>query len=168
MKYLFLVVFSFLVAECSIAKAQDKLKENFPKLSYAEMLSEYDSLVSYIKQTSPVIYYNKEVRGIDFGRYANGLKKKITPKTTMGEYLQIIKKTLNVAQDGHISQLNTTLLDIVKRYWIPAKLVSFDSASTANMYRYVKYLKDAFYAKPELNLIYTSGEYYNLLPFSYK
>lgn len=168
MKYLVLILISLLLADCHLAKAQVNSKEDLPKISYPEMLSEHDSLVSYIKQTSPVIYYNKEVRHIDFSQYARELKKKITPKTTMGEYLQIIKKTLNVAQDGHTSQLNSTLLDIVKKYWIPAKLVSFDSASTVNMYEYVKYLKEAYYAKPELNLTYTSGEYYNLFAFSYK
>ncbi|WP_316796511.1 S41 family peptidase [Pedobacter agri] len=168
MKYLVLIMISFLVAECTNAQAQVTNTEDLPKITYAQMLSEHDSLVSYIKQTSPVIYYNKEVRGIDFNRYARQLKKKITPKTSMGEYLQIIKKTLNVSQDGHTSQLNATLLDIVNKYWVPAKLVSFDSASTVNMYKYVKYLKEAYYAKPELNLIYTSGEYYNLLAFNYK
>ena len=168
MKYLFSIVIYFLLADCSLLKAQNKEPKEFPKIAYAEMLKEHDTLVNYIKQTSPVIYYNKEVRGIDFSRYARQLKKKITPKTTMGEYLQIIKKTLNAAQDGHTSQVNSTLLDIVKKYWIPAKLVKFDSASTANMYEYVKYLKETYYSKPELNLIYTSGEYYNLLAFNYK
>ncbi|RZK17935.1 MAG: hypothetical protein EOO43_13000, partial [Flavobacterium sp.] len=132
------------------------------------MLKEHDTLVSHIKQTSPVIYYNKEVRGINFSWHAQQLRKKINPQTTMGQYLQIIKKTINAAQDGHTSQVNSTLLDIIKQYWIPKKLVSFDSASTANMYQYVKYLKETYYSKAELNLIYTSGEYYNLLPFSYK
>lgn len=168
MKYLFSIIICFLLADCSPVKAQLKGQEKLPKISYAEMLKEHDTLVNYIKQTSPVIYYNKEVRGIDFMRYAGQLKKKITPKTTMGEYLQIVKKTLNAAQDGHTSQVNSTLLDIVKKYWIPAKLVSFDSASTDNMYEYVKYLKEAYYAKPDLNLVYTSGEYCNILAFSYK
>ncbi|TDO21263.1 S41 family peptidase [Pedobacter duraquae] len=168
MKYLFSIIICFLLANCSLANAQIKGPDGLPNIKYPEMLKEYDTLVSYIKQISPVIYYNKEVRGIDFMQHAKQLKKRIKPNTTMGEYLQIIKKTLNAAQDGHTSQVNSTLLDIVKKYWIPAKLVTFDSASTANMYQYVKYLKEAYYAKPELNLIYTSGEYYNLLAFSYK
>jgi len=103
MKYLFSIVIYFLLAGCSLVKAQSKVTKEFPKIAYSEMLKEHDTLVNYIKQTSPVIYYNKEVRGIDFSRYATQLKKKITPKTTMGEYLQIIKKTLNAAQDGHTS-----------------------------------------------------------------
>lgn len=168
MKYLLSIIICFLLADCSLVKAQNNAPKELPGIAYAEMLKEHDTLVSYIKQISPIIYYNKEVRGIDFSHYARQLKKKITAKTTMGEYLQILKKTLNAAQDGHTSQVNSTLLDVVKEYWIPAKLVAFDSASTANMYDYVRYLKEAYYAKPELNLIYTSGEYYNMLAFSYK
>lgn len=168
MKYFAYIIIYFLFADALIAKAQLDSKEKLTKISYAEMLKEHDSLVYYIKQISPVIYYNQEVRGIDFDKQSRQLKRQIKPQTTMGEYLQIIKKTLNIAQDGHTSQVNSTLLDIVKKYWIPAKLVSFDSASTANMYEYIKYLKEEYYAKPELNLIYISGEYYNLLGFSYK
>jgi hypothetical protein len=168
MKHFLSIVIFFLIADFSIAKAQHGTTIPLPKISYAQMLKEHDTLVSYIKQTSPVIYYNKEVRGIDFTRHAQQLRKKINPQTNMGQYLQILKKTINAAQDGHTSQVNSTLLDIIKQYWIPKKLVSFDSASTANMYQYVKYLKEAYYSKAELNLIYTSGEYYNLMPFSYK
>jgi len=168
MKYFAFIVIYLLFADSQIAKAQLDSKDKLPKISYTEMLEEHDSLVFYIKQISPVIYYNQEVRGIDFDKQSRQLKRQIKPKTSMGEYLQIIKKTLNAAQDGHTSQVNSTLLDIVKKYWMPAKLVSFDSANTANMYEYIKYLKEAYYAKPELNLIYTSGEYYNLLGFNYK
>lgn len=131
------------------------------------MRAEHDTLVSFIKQVSPIIYFNKEVRGIDFSWHAAQLRKQISPKTTMESYLHIIKKTINDAQDGHTSQLNTVLLDIAKQYWIPTGFVSFDSASTKNMYKYVKYLKESFYSKADLNLIYTSGAYYNLMPFSY-
>jgi len=160
---------TFLLCTCFLpAIAQPDTKAQLPEIPYRQMIADHDTLVSYIKQTSPVIYFNKEVRGIDFAWHARQLRKKITPKTTMAEYLVIIKKTLNAAQDGHTSQLNTTLLDIVKKYWIPRKLVTFDSASTVNMYQYVKQLKETYYAKAELNLVYTQGEYYNILPFTFK
>jgi len=168
MKYLFSIAILFLLTPFLVANAQIRDESELPGISYHQMLKEHDTLVSYIKQISPVVYYNKEVRGIDFSLHAKQLRKKITPQTTMGQYLIIIKKTLNAAQDGHTSQVNSTLLDIVKKYWIPAKLVSFDSSETSNMYQYARYLKEAYYSKAELNLIYTSGEYYNLLPFSYQ
>jgi hypothetical protein len=168
MKHLIYLITFFVCINFSNAVAQTGAKTQLAAISYRQMIAEHDTLVSYIKQTSPIIYFNKEVRGIDFDFHARQLKRSITPKTTMEEYLVIVKKTLNAAQDGHTSQLNTTLLDIVKKYWIPQKLVSFDSASTANMYQYVKVLKEAYYSKAELNLVYTQGEYYNVLPFTFK
>jgi len=161
---LFLLYFSAL----SISSAQTADHTALPKISYQQMLMEHDTLVAYIKQVSPVIYFNKQVRGIDFNQHAQQLRKQINANTTMEAYLHILKKTINSAQDGHTSQLNTVLLDIAKKYWIPSGHVSFDSASTQNMYKYVKSLKNTFYAKVDLNLIYTKGSYYNLLPFSYK
>lgn len=168
MKYFLQILTILFFANSSIAQAQHADKIEIPKISYTQMIEEYDTLTSYIRQTSPVIYYNKEVRGIDFNWHVQQLKKQIIPSTTMEQYLHIIKKTLNSAQDGHTSQANSVLLDMVKKYWIPAKLVSFDSSSTENMYKYVKSIKESYYSKLELNLIYTAGEYYNLLPFSYK
>ncbi|WP_412469156.1 hypothetical protein [Pedobacter sp. KLB.chiD] len=173
MRHLFMLLAICLATSCVLNQKQYASNpapsaDRFPKLTYHQMRAEHDTLVSYIKQVSPVIYFNKELRGIDFDRHAARLRKQISRKTTMKSYLHIIKKTLNAAQDGHTSQLNTVLLDIARKYWIPTGFVSFDSASTENMYEYVKYLKESFYSKAELNLIYTSGSYYNLMPFSYK
>ncbi|MFC1226209.1 S41 family peptidase [Pedobacter sp. BG31] len=172
MRYLFILLAFCLATSCALKRKQypnpAPSSDALPQLTEQQMRAEYDTLVSYIKQVSPVICFNKEVRGIDFSRHAARLRKQIGPKTTMEAYLHIIKKTLNAAQDGHTSQLNTVLLDIAKKYWIPGGLVSFDSASTQNMYKYVKYLKESFYSKADLNLIYTSGSYYNLMPFSYR
>ncbi|MEH3112389.1 S41 family peptidase [Pedobacter terrae] len=173
MRYLFMLLAICLATSCALKQKQYAFSpapspDPLPQLTYQQMRAEHDTLVSYIKQVSPVIQFNKEVRGIDFSWHAACLKKQIGPKTTMESYLHIIKKTLNAAQDGHTSQLNTVLLDIAKKYWIPSGVVSFDSASTKNMYKYVKYLKESFYSKVDLNLIYISGSYYNLMPFSYE
>lgn len=145
--------------------------ESLPVLSYQQMLEDYDTLVSYIRQISPIIYYNKEVRGIDFELHAKKLRDQINSKTTTAAFIQIVEKTLNAAQDGHTSRVGSWQLDIMKKYWLPAE-VSFvrgiDSTSTENAYTYASYLRKEIYTKLDLNLVYTSGAYYNLLPFSYK
>lgn len=132
------------------------------------MLEDYDTLVSYIRQTSPVIYFNKEIRGIDFESYAKKHRNQLNERTTTGEFLQLVEKTIHAAQDGHTSRLGTWQLDIMKKYWIPSGFVKIDSASTENSYTYNRYLRNVLYTKLDLNLLYTSGEYYNLLPFSFK
>ena len=87
----------------------------------------------------------------------------------MPEYLYIIHKTINSAQDGHTSTLNHWLLDIVENNWIPNGLApGIDSLSLKYTSRYIDFMKENFYTKLDLDLTYTSGEYYNILPFSYK
>lgn len=169
MKQYLLIITVCLFIACSTSKHQSRNPENLPKLSYAQMLEDHDSLVSYIRQTSPIIYYNKEVRGIDFEKQAKHLRSQINKKTTTDEFLQIIQKTINVAQDGHTSRLGKSSLDNLIKYWIPSGSVkNIDSSATKNSYQYADYFKNANYSKLDLNLIYTSGEYYNLLPFKYK
>lgn len=146
-----------------------KYLEGTPLLTTSQMLADYDSLVSYINQVSPIIQFNKEVRKIDFNKHAKKIKKKITSKTTMEEYLLLTEKTLNVAQDGHSNRLGTSLLDIVKKVWIPQGYASgLDTLDFPHSYKYEKFIKEKFYTKTKLELVYINGEYYNLLPFSYK
>jgi hypothetical protein len=143
--------------------------EGTPKLSYQQMLEDHDTLVSNIKQTSPIIYFNKEVRGIDFNQHATSLRKQIKAKTSTQQFLQIVNKTLNAAQDGHTGTLNDGLLDHMKKYGIPLGAVKgIDSTDAKNSYTYNNYFKNEVNTKLDLNLIYTNGAYYNLLPFSYK
>ncbi len=171
--YLHLIAtFVTLMCFCNL-KAQTtqlpKELEGTPKLTYSQMLSDHDSLVSYIKQVSPIIQFNKEVRKIDFNKHAKKIKKKITSKTTMEEYLLLTEKTLNAAQDGHSNILGTSLLDIVKKVWIPKGYTSgLDTLDFPHSYKYEKFIKEKFYTKSKLELVYINGEYYNLLPFSYK
>lgn len=164
-----------LLTACSVHKSQNNPKsqlkpiEGVPQLSYEQMKEDHDSLVSYIKQVSPVIYFNEQVRGISFNRYAQKLRKSIHNTTTMPEYLQIVEKTLNAAQDGHSNILGKWSLDILKNNWIPKKIVTgIDSISIEHGYKYVDYINNTFYTKLNLDLFYTSGEYYNMFPFSYK
>lgn len=167
MKIFAIALLGLLVA-CSTSRHQATEPETLPQLSYLQMLEDYDTLVSYIKQTSPVIYFNKEIRGIDFESYAKKHRSQLNEQTTTGEFLQVVEKTIHAAQDGHTSRLGTWQLDIMKKYWIPGGFVKIDSASTENSYTYNRYLKQVLYTKLDLNLLYTSGEYYNLLPFSFK
>lgn len=164
-----------LLAACSVRKNQNNPKTQFdhiegiPQLSYEQMKEDHDSLVSYIKQVSPVIYFNEQVRGINFNHYAQKLRKSIHSQTTMPEYVQIVEKTLNAAQDGHSNRLGKWHLNLLKDNWIPKKIVKdIDTASIEYGYQYADYLSKSFYTKLNLDLVYTSGEYYNLLPFSYK
>jgi hypothetical protein len=158
----------------SNGKAQNSNKpvkylEGTPLLTNSQMLVDYDSLVSYINQVSPIVQFNKEVRNIDFNKHAKKIKKKITSKTTMEEYLLLIEKTINAAQDGHSNRLSTSLLDIVKKVWIPQGYASgLDTLDFPHSYKYEKFIKERFYTKSKLELVYINGEYYNLLPFSYK
>jgi len=86
----------------------------------------------------------------------------------MPEYLYIIQKTLNSAQDGHTSSLGHWLLDIVENNWIPNGLApGIDSLSLKYTSKYIDFMNEKFSAKLDLGLTYTSGEYYNILPFSY-
>lgn len=169
MKKLFLMSVVCILVACTTSKQSISISENLPQLSFPQMLEDHDSLVSKIKQTSPIIYFNKEVRGIDFNQHAITLRKQITTKTSTQQFLQIVQKTLNAAQDGHTSRLATFQLDLMKKHWIPAGVIKgIDSTDAENGYKYDAYFNTAFSYKLNLNLIYTSGEYYNLLPFSYK
>ncbi len=170
--FLPIITMSLVLVACATSKQQlTSARESLPVLSYQQMLEDHDTLVSYIRQTSPIIYYNKEVRGIDFELHAKKLRSQIDRTTTTATFLQIVEKTLNAAQDGHTSRLGSWQLDIMKKYWLPAG-ISFvrgiDSASTENAYTYAAYLRKEIYTKLDLNLVYTSGAYYNVLPFSYK
>lgn len=142
--------------------------EGTPMLTYEQLLEDHDSLVSYINQVSPIVYFNEEVRGIDFNLYARELRKQIQPRTTIPEYLKIVEKTLNSAQDGHSNMLGSWHLDILKNNWIPKGVVTgIDTSSIQYGYKYDDYVNKQFYTKLNLELVYTSGQYYNLLPFSY-
>lgn len=143
--------------------------DSIPQLSYPQMLEDHDSLVSYIKQVSPIIYFNKEVRGIDFEKHANKLKSQITFETSMSEYLNIIQRTINSAQDEHTTIIWPELSKIIEDHWIPngIKVVGYDSVAFKYVDKYDNYFKKEFNTDLNLELIYTSGEYYNLLPFSY-
>lgn len=166
---LYLSIASYTCIHQPTLKAQTFNDGKTPVLSYQQLLEDYDSLVSYIKQVSPIIYFNQEVRGINFAYTAKLLRKHIHPKTSMGDYLQIVEKTLNAAQDGHSNILGDWHLDILKNNWIPNGFVKgIDSTAITYGYIYNEYLTKNFYTKLSLNLVYTSGEYYNLLPFSYK
>jgi hypothetical protein len=155
-------------------KAQNTIKplkdlEGTPELTYSQMLVDYDSLVSYINQVSPIIQFNKEVRNIDFNKHTKNLKKKITSKTSMEEYLFLVEKTLNAAQDGHSSRLGNSGLDLAKTNWIPNGLVTgLDTLDFPHSYKYEKFIREKFYTKLKLELVYINGAYYNILPFSYK
>ena len=152
----------------NITKHSNHLSDT-PILSKAQMLADYDSLVSYINQVSPIIQFNKEVRHIDFNKHAKKLKKKITSKTSREEYLFLVEKTLIVAQDGHSNRLGNSLLDIVKTVWIPKGIATgLDTLDFPHSYKYEKFIKENFYTKLKLELVYINGEYYNILPFSYK
>jgi hypothetical protein len=169
MKSFFAVMITSLSVACSISKNEISDHHHLPELSYQQMLEDHDTLVSYIKQTSPIIYFNKEVRAIDFEEHAKNLRRQINKKTTTEVFLQIVEKTLNAAQDGHTNRLGKSSLDNMIKYWIPSGFVeNIDSASAENSYKYIDYFKEEVYTKLDLNLVYTDGEYYNLLPFEYK
>lgn len=99
MKPFFLIVIACLFIACSTSKRQIYNADNLPKLSFQQMVEDHDTLVSYIRQTSPIIYFNKEVRNIDFQKSAKRLRSQINEKTTTAQFLQIVEKTLNSAQD---------------------------------------------------------------------
>ena len=121
MKQFFSISIICLLVACSSSKQSTSNSDGFPELSYSQMLEDHDTLVSLIKQTSPIVYFNKEVRGIDFNKHAENLRKQINPKTTTPEFLQIVEKTLNSAQDGHTNRLGPALLDHMKKYGIPSR-----------------------------------------------
>lgn len=171
MKAFFSIIIVGLFIGCTTSKHQVSTSENLPKLSYQQMLEDHDTLVSYIKQVSPILYFNKEVRGIDFDQHAKTLRNLIKKGTTTPEFLQIVEKTLHSGQDGHTSRLGVWQLDMMKKHWLPASVdfvQNIDSASTENSYKYANYFRNEVYTKLDLSLIYTAGEYYNLLPFEYK
>jgi hypothetical protein len=144
--------------------------EGTPNLTYSQMLADHDSLVSYIKQVSPIIYFNKQVRGIDFNKHAKKIRKQITPKTTMPEYLRIVLRTINSAQDNHTSLMWPYLLDVAKKYWLAptGNIKGIDTLDMTHHYKYWNYLiGSSTGSKLKLNLVYTDGEYHNLLPFEY-
>lgn len=142
---------------------------HFPALSLKQMLDDHDSLVSLIKQISPVIYFNAEVRYIDFFKHATLLRSQITTTTSTAAFLKILQRTINAAQDGHTSRLASWQLDLMKKYWIPSGAVTgIDSSSAQNAYGYDTYLDKELYTKLRLELTYRNGAYYTLLPFSYK
>ena len=166
-----LVLFSSCAMRNQLTDTEIHLGElkSVPQLSYEQMLTDHDTLVSYIKQVSPIIYYNQQVRQINFDKYAKALRKKISPKTSMPEYLILVDMTLNAAQDGHSARLGDSDLDNMKNNWIPNGIVKdIDSNSIAYGYQYEKFSNDNFFSKLNLNLVYTAGAYYNLMPFSYK
>jgi len=175
MRYLFIFSILVLFSSCAmrsklpITETHFRALKSVPQLSYKQMLTDHDTLVSYIKQVSPIIYYNQQVRHISFDNYARALRKKIMPNTSMSEYLLIVDMTLKTAQDGHSIRLSDSDLDNMKNNWIPNGVVKdIDSTSIAYGYQYEKFSDDNFFAKLNLNLVYTAGEYYNLMPFSYK
>lgn len=164
-----------LIVSCSNPKQNLTKKSNFigidsvPQLTYNQMLEEHDTLVSYIKQVSPIIYFNKEVRNIDFEEHAKNLRLKINSKTTMPEYLNIVKKTINSAQDNHTSIIWPEMAEIIKKHWLPNGIEIYNYDSTAFNYakKYDNYFNKTFYTKLNLDLIYTNGNYYTVLPFSF-
>lgn len=155
-----------------ICQSQNNLPlDHVPQITYHEMMEEYDLLVSYIQQLSPVIYYNKEVRKIDFDQHVKKLRAGITPKTTLPEYLNTVYRTINAAQDNHTSVLSESYLkNYIQRYWIPSgvKVIGYDSLSVNYARHYDSYFNNTFRLKLNLELIYTDGAYYNLLAFDYK
>lgn len=175
MKISIKLIVTFVTLMCFLnIKAQNTTKptkylEGTPQLTHSQMLVDYDSLVSYVNQVSPIIQFNKEVRNIDFNQHAKKLKKKITSKTSMEDYLFLVEKTINIAQDGHSSILGNSGLDQVKAILIPKGFVKgLDTLDLPHSYKYEKFIKEKFYTKLKLELLYINGEYYNLLPFSYK
>ncbi|MCX2492221.1 S41 family peptidase [Pedobacter sp. PF22-3] len=174
MRYLSIFLAICLATSCALKQKQfspdfSSSPDGVPQLTHQQMLADHDSLVSYIRQVSPVIYFNQEVRQIHFDHYAKLLRKKIKPGMDMGAYLFIVEQTFNAAQDGHSNRLGSWQLDIMKSNWIPNGLVTNIDTNTINYgYQYENYANKNFSAKLNLNLAYTNGEYYNLLPFTYK
>jgi hypothetical protein len=168
--FVLIILFATLQStQAQIAQLPKEL-EGTPKLTYSQMLADHDSLVSYIKQVSPIIYFNKQVRGIDFNNHAKKLRKQITPKTTLQVYLRIVLRTINSAQDNHTSFMSPYLLDIAKKYWLAptGNIKGIDTLDMAHQYKYWNYLlSSSTGSKLKLNLVYTDGEYHNLLPFAY-
>ncbi len=165
----FVILLSFFKLKAQTAQLPKEL-EGTPKLTYSQMLADHDSLVSYIRQVSPIIYFNKQVRGIDFNKHAKKLRKQITKKTTLPEYLRIVLKTVNSAQDDHTSLMWPYLLDIAKKYWLApnGNIKGIDTLDMNHHYKYWNYLRSSSTGpKLKLNLVYTDGEYHNLLPFAY-
>ena len=137
MKQFFCISAICLLIACSSSKQSTSNLDGLPKLSYSQMIEDHDTLVSLIKQTSPIIYFNKEVRGIDFNKHAENLRKQINHKTTTPEFLQIVEKTLNSAQDGHTNRLGPALLDHTKKYGIPSGTIKdIDSTNAKKLFHF--------------------------------
>ncbi len=173
-RYLIILLVICFCSSCAMRSKQPSIGthlselKSVPQLSYQQKLADHDTLVSYIKQVSPIIYYNHQVRHINFDNYACKLRKKIKPNTSMAAYLHIVDMTLNAAQDGHSGRLGSWQLDIMKNNWIPNGIIKdIDSTSIVYGHQYEKFANSNFSAKLDLNLVYTDGEYYNLMPFSY-
>ncbi len=176
MKNIVILLLALTAFSCTNVKKQEIYKQlnttkidSVPELTYEQMLVEYDTLVSYIKQVSPIIYFNKEVRNIDFEKHTKILKQQINPKTTMPQYLNLVQQTINSAQDAHTSIVWSELAEIIKKYWLPngIEIYNYDSTAFDYVKKYDSYFTKTFTTDLNLDLIYTSGEYYNILPFSY-
>lgn len=174
MKNIIFLLLIFIVVSCTVVQKQNQQEllrtDSVPKLTYKQMLLEHDTLVSYIKQISPIIYFNKEVRNIDFDKYSKKLRKQINSKTTMPEYLDIVYRTVKVAQDNHTSLLGSAYIkNYIQKYWIPngTKVIGYDSLAVDFAEHYDDYFDKRFSTELNLELVYSNGEYYNLLPFRY-
>lgn len=152
-----------------LSAASASYLENVPTLRYEQKLEDFDSLVSYIKQVSPIVHYNYQVRNIDFFKETTELRKSITPECSQAEFLIILQKVINLAQDGHTSIVPPYLADLVKDIWIPQGIEVYGYDSTAFEYikDYNSFLDETFNTNLELEIIYSQGKYFNLLPFSF-
>jgi len=140
--YFVIILSNFFVmsALCQTDKSEQPMPiEETPSLTYKQMLEDMDSLTSYIKQI-----------------------------TTKLEFLQVIKKTMTAAQDGHSSLLFKSLLNYAKKDKDFLEGVKYDSIDIEYNLTYNKLLAETNEVKLDLNLVYSDGAYYNLQAFTFK
>lgn len=156
----------------SILTAQDNKEiianlEKTPQLTYNQMLADFDTLCSHIKQISPIVYFNKEVRGIDFDAMSMNLRQEIRPNSTKLEFLHVLQKTIRIAQDGHSSIVSQSLIEYAKEDEGYFEDIEYTAKDLEYCTIYNEVLWDVYVNDLDLKLIYSEGEYYNLLKFKH-
>ena len=159
MKQLFYSVFFTLF--CSLSFAQEI---TLPTLSKQEMYADFDTLIHTLRDVSPQADVRKAITGVDLETEWGQLRKKIETISTINEFVMLIRQAITFCQDGHTSFLRTDFFDDKKEF------LSFGGSEKAYnlLPLYDKIVLTATKNNFDIKLNYLQGEYYNIVPFTYK
>ena len=134
-------------------------------LSHETMLEDFDFLQYTITKYCAFIPLLEMRTGIEINKELGNIKKEITPNTTIKDFTEIIRKSLNILHDGHTQITNASSVKWFAtsphNYLSSLGNVSLSDTLLADFY--YKLISDSVYAQSQsgIRVKYMDGKYYN-------